>query len=360
MPFITRQVAAVAAVFALSTGPALASATPSSTGAVKAKTALTAKIAYETPFVEVRYSRNYGGLGRNAVVTDDAALTVSRIPADSAQLPEKWEWVLGADLQQRADNIIAYGEHEEVYHHPTDGKRLVDEGVADLRLSNYFFANADSLLGVRHPKYMAAPYQPYKNKPVKTTTPLIAKAPKPTLAGMIAMGTPLLKQTLPEHILNTYLRRNQAAADYYSLAVARMHVDQARRSAQRDWVEGVRTLGRGDRTAVPRHHRRAVRTHPPAGDRQTRDPLRACDFASRRFADQPRRCAARHPPARANGQAADQDHLQVLTNAQPRPARRVANSDSTDLPLAARVAQGLPYRPPVFVRPDTARRQDAR
>lgn len=246
MPFITRQVAAVAAVFALSTGPALASATPSSTGAVKAKTALTAKIAYETPFVAVKYSRNYGGLGQNAVVTDDAALTVSRIPADSAQLPEKWEWVLGADLQQRADNIIAYGEHEEVYHHPTRGKRLVDKGVADLRLSNYFFANADSLLGVRHPKYMAAPYQPYKNKPVKTTTPLIAKAPKPTLAGMIAMGTPLLKQTLPEHILNTYLRRNQGAADYYSLVVARMHVDPAQRPAQRDWVQGVRTLGRGD------------------------------------------------------------------------------------------------------------------
>jgi hypothetical protein len=246
MPFITRQVAAVACLLALSAAPALASATPSSTGAVKAKTALTAKITDETPFVEVKYSRNYGGLGRNAVVTDDAALVVSRIPADSAQLPEKWEWVLGADLQQRADNIIAYGEHEEVYHHPTTGKRLVNEGVADLRLSNYFFANADSLLGVRHPKYMAAPYQPYKNKPVKSTTPLIATAPKPTLAGIIAMGTPLLKQTLPVHILSTYLRRNQAAANYYSLVVARMHVDPAQRSAQHDWVEGVRTLGRGD------------------------------------------------------------------------------------------------------------------
>jgi hypothetical protein len=246
MPFITRQVAAVAGLLALSAAPALASATPSSTGAVKAKTALTAKIADETPFVEVKYSRNYGGLGRNAVVTDDAALVVSRIPADSAQLPEKWEWVLGADLQQRADNIIAYGEHEEIYHHPTPGRRLVDEGVADLRLSNYFFANADSLLGVRHPKYMAAPYQPYKNKPGKITTPLIATAPKPTLAGMIAMGTSLLKETVPEHILNTYVRRNQAAANYYSLVVARMHVDPTRRSAQRDWVEGVRTLSRGD------------------------------------------------------------------------------------------------------------------
>jgi hypothetical protein len=63
---------------------------------------------------------------------------------------------------------------------------------------------------------------------------------------MIAMGTPLLKQTLPEHILSTDVRRNQAAADYYSLVVARMHLDQAQRSAQSDWVEGVRTPGRGD------------------------------------------------------------------------------------------------------------------
>jgi hypothetical protein len=246
MPFITRQVAAVAAVFALSTGPALASGTPSSTGAVKAKTELTAKIAYETPFVEVKYSRNYGGLGQNAVVIDDAALTVSRIPADSAQIPEKLEWVLGADLQQRADNIIAYGQHEEDYHNPARGKRLVDEGVADLRLSNYFFADTDSLLGVRHPMYLAAPYQPYKNKPIKITKPLIAKAPKPTLADVIAMGPPLLRQSVPEHILNTYVRRNQAAADYYSLVVARMHVDPTGRSAQRDWVKGVRTLSRGD------------------------------------------------------------------------------------------------------------------
>jgi len=63
---------------------------------------------------------------------------------------------------------------------------------------------------------------------------------------MIAMGTPLLKQTVPGHILVTYVRRNQTAANYYSLVVARRHVDPARRSAQRDWVAGVRTLGRGD------------------------------------------------------------------------------------------------------------------
>jgi hypothetical protein len=246
MPFITRQVAAVAAVLALSAAPALANSPRSSTDAVKARTALTAKITQETPLIRLKYGAPGPVLGHNAVASDDAALIVSRIPADSAQLPAKLEWVLAADLQQRADNIIAYGEHEEVYHHPIRGKRLVDEGFADLRLSNYFFANADSLLGVRHPKYTAEPYQPYKHKPVKITTPLIAKAPKPTLAGMIAMATPLLRQTLPEHILNTYLRRNQAAADYYSLVVARMHVDPARRSAQRDWVQGVRTLRRGD------------------------------------------------------------------------------------------------------------------
>ena len=249
MPFITRQVAAVAAVFALGAGPALASSTTSSTGAVKAKTSLTAKIAKEIPLISLRYTLNRGvspGLGSNAVASDDAALIVSRIHADSAQLPAKLEWVLGADVQRRADNTIGYGQHEQVYNHPATGKRLVDEGLADLRLSNYFFANADSLLGVAHPQYMAEPYQPYKNGPIKITTPLISKAPKPTLAATIAMGAPLLQQTIPDHILSTFVRLNQAAADYYSVLVGRMHVDHAQQSAQREWVEGASTLERGD------------------------------------------------------------------------------------------------------------------
>ena len=44
------------------------------------------------------------------MASDDAALVVSRIHADSVQRPAKLEWVLGADLQQRADNNIAYGQ----------------------------------------------------------------------------------------------------------------------------------------------------------------------------------------------------------------------------------------------------------
>ena len=131
MPFITRQVAAVAAVFALSAGPALASSTTSSTGAVKAKTSLTEKIATETPLIRLGYTLNQGvdlGLGANAVASDDAALIVGRIHADSAQLPAKLEWVLGADVQRRADNTIAYGQHEKVYNHPARGDRAVDEG----------------------------------------------------------------------------------------------------------------------------------------------------------------------------------------------------------------------------------------
>jgi hypothetical protein len=249
MSVITRQVAAVAAALALSAGPALASSTRSSTGAVKAKTPLTAKIAKETPLFRLGYMLN-GGVDRalepNAVASDDAALVVSRVHADFAQLPAKLEWVLGADIQRRADNTIAYGQHEQVYHHPARGKRAVDEGLAYLRLSNYFLANADSLLGVPHPKYMAEPYQPYKDRPVKITAPLIAKVPKPTLAAMIAMGAPLLQQTIPDHILSTFVRLNQAAADYYSVVVGRMHVDQAQHSAQREWVEGARALERGD------------------------------------------------------------------------------------------------------------------
>ena len=249
MPFVTRHVAAVAAVLALSAGPALASSTTSSTGAVKAKTPLTAKITTETPLIRLKYTLNGGvdgGLEPNAVASDDAALIVSRIHADSAQLPAKLEWVLGADIQRRADNTIAYGQHEQVYHHPARGKRAVDRGLADLRLSNYFIANADSLLGVHHPQYTAEPYQPHKNRPVKIATPIIAKAPKPTLAAMIAMGTPLLQQTIPEHILSTYVGLNQAAADYYSVVVGRMHVEKAQQSAKRGWVQGVSTLERGD------------------------------------------------------------------------------------------------------------------
>ena len=56
MPSITRQVAAVAAALALSAGPALASSTPSSTGAVNAKTSLTAEIAKQTPLFRVEYT----------------------------------------------------------------------------------------------------------------------------------------------------------------------------------------------------------------------------------------------------------------------------------------------------------------
>jgi hypothetical protein len=249
MSIITRPTVVVAAALALSAGPALASSTTSSRGTVKAKTALTAEIAKETPLFRLKYTLNGGvdeGLGANAVASDDAALVVSRVHADSTQLPAKLEWVLGADVQRRADNTVAYGQHEQVYHHPTRGKRAVDQGLAYLRLSNYFVANADSQLGVPHPKYMAEPYQPYKNRPVKITTRLIAKAPKPTLAAMIAMGTPLLQQTIPDHILGTFVRLNQAAADYYSVVVGGMHVDRAQRSAQREWVEGVRALERGD------------------------------------------------------------------------------------------------------------------
>ena len=249
MSIITRPIVTAAAALALSASPALASSTTSFTGAVKAKTPLTAKIAQQTPLFRLKYTLNHGvdtGLKPNAVASDDAALVVSRIRADSAQLPAKLEWVLGADLQRRADNTIAYGQHELVYNHLARGRHAVDEGLADLRLSNYFLANADSQLGVRHPRYMAQPYQPSKDKPVNTTTPLIAKAPKPGLAAAIAMGTPLLKLTIPEHILSTSVRLNQDAAAYYAVLAGRIHVDTPQQPAQREWVQGATTLERSD------------------------------------------------------------------------------------------------------------------
>jgi hypothetical protein len=144
-----------------------------------------------------------------------AASSVSRIHADSAQLPAKLEWVLGAYVQARGDNSLFYGQHEQVYHHAKPAKRAIDGGLADFRLSNYYIGHADSQLGVRHPAYSARPFQPRKNKVVKSKTPLVAKLPNSSLAATIAMGTPLLRESLPDHITNAYLHLNEAASNYY-------------------------------------------------------------------------------------------------------------------------------------------------
>lgn len=248
MTYITRQAAAVAAALTLSAGPAFASPTTSN-NPVKAETRLTTVIAKQIPTFRFKYTVPGGpdqGAGQNAIDSSYAANSVSRVPANSAQLPEKYEWVLGAELQRRADNFLGQGQHELVYHHPAEGKREVDQALAYLRLSNYFLANAESQLGIPHPKYMAEPYEPVKGMPIPTSPPLVVKAPEPTLAAMISMGTPLLQQTIPDRILTAYVDTNRDAARYYAVVVSRMHVDPAKHAPQQEWVAGLRTLVQGD------------------------------------------------------------------------------------------------------------------
>jgi hypothetical protein len=252
MSFIPRQFAAAAvAALALGAGasPALASPETSSAGAGKATTPLTAKIAAETPLIGLGYQLKGGvdqTLEPKALASGRAAYLVNRIHADSAQLPAKLEWVLGAYVQARGDNSLFYGQHEQVYGHAKPAKRAIDGGLADFRLSNYYIGHADSRLGIRHPAYSAKPYQPYKNRPVKSKTPLVATLPNASLAATIALGTPVLNESLPDHIINAYLHLNEAASNYYQVVIGRMHVDSAQRPAQLEWVEGVRALQRGD------------------------------------------------------------------------------------------------------------------
>jgi hypothetical protein len=286
MPYITRQVAAVTAALALSVAPALASTKTSSTCTVNAKTRLTSVIAKQTPLFRLKYRLHGGvdeGVGRNAIASSYAANSVSRVPADSAQLPEKLEWVLGAEVQRRADNKLAYGQHEKAYRHPSRSRHAVHAGVALLRLSNYFLANADSRLGIPHPRYMAEPYQPDKNKPIKRSALLMARAPKPTLAAIISMGTPLLKQTIPHHILGAHVELNEDAAHYYSVLVNRIHAAPAKRAAQHEWVDGIRRLEHADQQLS--HGIQNVKIIPPhaATKREIQSALRTFRHADRQI-----------------------------------------------------------------------------
>jgi hypothetical protein len=252
MSFRPRQLAAtVATMVARGAGaaPALAGSRTSPSAFVKPHTPLTARIAAESPLIALTYRLKGGvdpSLEPDALASGRAASSVSRIHADSAQLLAKLEWALGAYVQARGDNSIFYGQHEQVYGHANPAKRAIDGGLADFRLSNYYIAHADSMLGVRHPALSARPYQPYKNKVVTSKTPLIAKLPNSSLGATIAMGTPVLSESLPDHITNAYLHLNEAASNYYWVVVGRMHVDSAQRPGQLEWVEGVRALHRGD------------------------------------------------------------------------------------------------------------------
>lgn len=249
MSYLPRRAAvAVIAALALAAGttPALANSTTPSAGAAKARTPLTAQIEKWTAQLKLRYGASGPTYKPNATAGTFAAIDVSRVHADAAQLPAKLEFVLGARVLRRGDYrsydaALALGDRQTAA-----GKRELAAAHADYRLSNYFLASADSQLGVAHPEYFAAPFQPVKGRPLDTSPPLVAAGPKPTLTAIISMGAPLLEQTIPTHIVHTYVKLSQAAAAYYSVIVARVHVDPAKRSAQQEWIGGVRTLEQAD------------------------------------------------------------------------------------------------------------------
>jgi hypothetical protein len=257
-----RLVIATTWALALSAGaPALTQATSAHADPVKAKTALVAKISSETgDGIGVSYRASKGGqlavdplLPQTAVSASNAAYDVDRVHAGSAQLPAKLEWLLGVDIQISGDHRLDKGSYDIVYHHAASGRRLFAQGLADYRLSNYYIGQADTLLGVRHPRLSAAPYRAYKNKPgpsTKPVTPTMSVTAKLSLAETVRMGAAAIAERIPEHLYlsdqYSLLGPNETACQYYSVLVGRMHVTRAQRAAKRGWVTGVSAQRLGD------------------------------------------------------------------------------------------------------------------
>ena len=187
MSFSSRQFAAAGvAVLALGAGagPALAGSS-SSSSAVKAKTPLVAEVATETSWFKANYS-NPGCDFRASSACEVGWYTreqgwrrvrpVEAVHADSAQLPAKLEWVLGADLEAQGAGSLHWGQQNLIDRdHPQAQKRLIHAGVLDFRLANYYIADADSRLGVPHRALEVEPNR-LVGKPLTTAEkkPLIA------------------------------------------------------------------------------------------------------------------------------------------------------------------------------------------
>jgi hypothetical protein len=259
MPRLPRRLAIITTcALSLSAAPALVGAAPAHADPVKANTVLVAKI--QSASVGIKYSANRAGqpttrpfLGQaTSLPTARAAQTVAHVPADSAQLPAKLEWLLGVDLQVDGDLRISEGARSFGTHHPAGGRRLTAQGLADYRLSNYYIGQADTLLGVRHPTLSARPYRAYKDLPVSVTpvTPTVSVTAKLSLTTTIRMGDAAIEESIPEHVypsdLYSLLGPNETACQYYSLLVSRMHVPPAQRAAQREWAAGVSAQRRGE------------------------------------------------------------------------------------------------------------------
>jgi hypothetical protein len=263
MPRLPRRLAltTTCALTLSAAAPALAAAASSHADPVKAETALVTKIASATRTgIGVNYQLSEGGrpvvdtlVGQAAVSASNAAYDVNRLPADSAQLPAKLEWLLGVDLQVRGDHHVSEGSHDLVYHHTASGRRLIAQGLADYRLSNYYIAQADTLLGVRHPSLSAKPYWGDRSKPGPSTTsvtPTVPVTARLSLAATIRMGSAAITESIPQHLYlsaqYSLLGPDETACQYYSLLVSRMDVTQSQRGGQREWAAGVSAQRRGD------------------------------------------------------------------------------------------------------------------
>jgi hypothetical protein len=248
----TLTAAAVAAALTASVAPGLASAASSAAAGVAAKSRLVERIAAKSSYVGVRYQLDAGGLSvlrANSENLGGYGYFINKIPVNHAQLPLKLEWVLGVYTQARGDDYLRRGIRDrESFHRPAAGTRLIDEGLADYRLSNYYIGRADTALGVRHPAPSARRLQP-AGLAGATTAPAAGIPDKSALVTMITMGTKVIQERIPERLPKAQyalLRPNKVACHYYEVVVGRLHVDGAQRPAQQEWVKGVRTQQLGD------------------------------------------------------------------------------------------------------------------
>ena len=254
MSSLPRQLAAAgvaALALGASAGPALAGTGSSSVSPAKAKTPLVAKIATDTFFDTVNYMDPDRGVDTNLyfhrLQTGAEARLIDGMHADSAQLPAKLEWTLGAYVEVLGDKVLGFGEQKLVYHHTSVAKRAISAGIADYRLSNYYIANADSQLGVPHRALEAEPYRLAGRDLTPTEErPYIADLSTASLVRTIDSAAPVIDERIPSDFLTTSVALNEAAGDYYGVVVGRLHVDSAQRPAQTEWLEGMRTLQQGD------------------------------------------------------------------------------------------------------------------
>jgi hypothetical protein len=261
MSFPSRQLAAVGvAVLALGAGagPVLASGSTSSS-AVKAKTPVVAKVATETSKLKTDYSNPGCDFFASPACRVDTALysreeawpyvrSVEAVHADSAQLPAKLEWVLGADLEAQGSGSLRWGEQNLIdRRNPQAQKRLIHAGLLDFRLANYYIANADSQLGVPHRALEVEPNRLVgKDVTAAEKKPLIADLSTGSLVATINSAAAVTDERVPSRFASVSYTINAAAAAYYAVSVARLHVSSGQRSAQTKWVKGAHLLQQGD------------------------------------------------------------------------------------------------------------------